>query len=297
MTAAPPIASSSVLEPLIAPFDRALDIAIRHRGFPLNLEEAIRYATGGGGKRLRPGLLLLSARAAGGNTIDAMPAAVAIELVHTFSLVHDDLPAMDDDAVRRGRPTLHVQTGETMAILAGDAMLGLAFEVIGDSPMRAETRARLVTELAAATGSMISGQVYDTIGGFPHELADEQRLAILHRGKTGALFRAACRMGAIAAGAAGESLAALTAYGESAGLMFQVTDDLIDVEQEADHAGKATGKDAKAGKLTYPGVHGVEASRATVERLLADSRTAIAPLGDAGRELITLAEDMARRTR
>ena len=297
MTAAPPLASSSVLEPLLEPFDLALDRTIRQRGFPLNLEEALRYGTGGGGKRLRPLLLLVCARACGGNARDALPASVALELVHTFSLVHDDLPAMDDDDVRRGRPTLHKQTGETMAILAGDAMLALAFEAIGDSPLRAQAKAGLVTELATATGSMISGQVYDTIGGFPHELADEQRLAVLHRGKTGALFRAACRMGAIVAEAGDEQLAALTTYGEAAGLMFQISDDLIDVEQESQHVGKATGKDAARGKLTYPGVHGLEASRATVDRLLSESIAALQPMGDAGRDLIVLAEDMARRTR
>lgn len=297
MMAAPPLASSNVLEPLLGTFDRALDMTIRRRGFPLNLEEAIRYGAGGGGKRLRPMLLLLSARACGGAIDDAMPAAVALELIHTFSLVHDDLPAMDNDLVRRGRPTLHVQTGETMAILAGDAMMALAFEAIGDSPLRDRSQSRLMTELATATGSMISGQIYDTVGGFPHELSDEQRLAVLHRGKTGALFRAACRMGAIAAEASDEQLAALTTYGEAAGLMFQVTDDLIDVEQKAEHVGKETGKDAARGKLTYPGVHGVEASRATVDRLLTESIAALEPIGEMGRELITLAEDMARRTR
>jgi geranylgeranyl diphosphate synthase type II len=297
MNAAPPLSSAAILDPLVGPFERALDTAVRHRGFPLNLEEAIRYATGGGGKRLRPMLVLLAARAAGGDERAAMPAAVALELVHTFSLVHDDLPAMDDDAVRRGRPTLHVQAGETMAILAGDAMTALAFEVLAAANLSAETRVGLVGELAVATGSMISGQVYDNVGGFPHELSPEQRLAVLHRGKTGALFRAACRMGGICAGAGSELMECLTAYGSAAGLMFQVTDDLIDVEQGMDHAGKATGKDASAGKLTYPGVHGVTASRDTVERLLISSIEALEPLGEGGRELRVLVEDMARRTR
>lgn len=297
MTSAAPTSLAEATAPLLEAFERALDTAIRSRGLPLNLEEAMRYAAGGGGKRLRPLLTLLSARAAGGSAVDSMPAAIAVELVHSFSLVHDDLPSMDDDDMRRGRPTLHVQAGETMAVLAGDALSAFAFEVLGDCPLRANVRIGLVTELANATNAMIAGQVYDTIGGFAQELDASQRLTLVHRNKTGALFRAACRLGALAVEADDEALTAISAYGAAVGHMFQIVDDLIDVEQDPEHAGKATGKDAAKGKLTYPAVHGVEASREVVARLLTEAVDAVAPLGEAAEPLATLAREMAARTR
>src|SRR5262245_8870950 len=204
---------------------------------PENLAEAIRYAVLGGGKRLRPGLVLLCCQAGGGTRQQALPAAGAIELIHTFSLVHDDLPAMDDDDLRRGRPTLHVHAGEAMAILAGDAMVTLAFEFIAHSDLDADCRIKLTGELARATPCMINGQVLDTLGGFTEGLSEQDRLGMIHHNKTGALIRAACRMGAICAKAPTATLNAITHYGEAMGLMFQIVDDLLDVTQSTEHIG------------------------------------------------------------
>ena len=265
----------------------------------------MRYALAGGGKRLRPGLVLLAAQACGAEDVDAFPAALAMEFIHTFSLVHDDLPAMDDDALRRGRPTLHVQTGEAMAILAGDAMVSFAFECTADAGYPDSIAAQLTRELASATTSMIVGQVHDTMGGFPHEITDEQRLQIIHRNKTGALIRAACRMGGIVAGAPLPVMTLLTTYGESLGLMFQAVDDLLDVESNAEQLGKATGKDAARGKLTYPGLHGPETTRTIIDELrgtCVDACTALNSLlpgvsNEPAGSLARLCEEMAIRVR
>ena len=210
---------------------------IDHRTLPANLRDAIEYAALAPGKRLRPALTILSCQAAGGDRADALPAAAAIELIHNFSLVHDDLPAMDDDDLRRGRPTLHIHTDEAMAILAGDALQSLAFEMLlqGDD---AGLAAALCRELATSTTDMIAGQVYDTLGGFEPDLSDEQRLHMIHRHKTGALLRASCRLGAMAARADGSTFDALTHYGEQIGLMFQIVDDVLDVTQSTEHLGK-----------------------------------------------------------
>lgn len=260
--------SETVALPLPA-IERAIASAIDEAAFPPVLAEAIRYAALDGGKRLRPLLLIHACAAAGGDerAIErAMPAAAAIELIHAFSLVHDDLPALDDDDLRRGKPTLHVHAGQAMAILAGDAMLCLPFEVLASGDDAARSLA-LVRELAKATNAMIAGQVYDTLGGLPGSMDAGEKLEAIHRNKTGALIRAACRMGAVAAGADAGVLAALTEFGEHFGLIFQIVDDLLDVEQTTEHLGKRAGKDATAGKLTYPAVHGVEASRAMVDGL------------------------------
>lgn len=288
---------SEVLQGVIDEIDAHLVKALRSRRLPEILEEAICYAVLNGGKRLRPALVLLSCEAARGRRGDALDPALALELIHAFSLVHDDLPAMDDDDLRRGRPTLHVHAGEAMAILAGDAMMSLAFEFIGRGPQDAEAGARLARELAAATTAMISGQVYDTLGSLPQELTDEQRLTLIHRSKTGALLRAACRIGGICGRADETVLQQLTDYGEAIGLMFQIVDDLIDVSQPAEHVGKATGKDQTAGKLTYPGVLGEQRSRAEVRRLREEAHRAVRPLGEPARPLGQLCDDLAIRTK
>jgi len=275
---------------------------------PDALVAAMRYATLGAGKRLRPVLAwhaAVAAGAAGGSGEASLTAGCAIELVHAFSLVHDDLPALDNDDLRRGRPTLHRHAGEAMAILAGDQLLVEAFERIMDEPGLADaTRLSLARELARATGSMVDGQVFDTLGGLPHALDEEARLRLVHRNKTGALIRAACRMGAMSVISVPPALLdAITAYGEAVGLMFQIVDDLIDATQTSEHAGKRTGKDAEMGKLTYPGVLGIEATRAEVERLRAAAESALepvaalAPAGDGGRGLRTLCNYMASRTK
>jgi geranylgeranyl pyrophosphate synthase len=247
-----------------------------------------------GGKRLRPILVLESAKAAGGSPEGAMPAAVAIEFVHAFSLVHDDLPALDNDSMRRGKPTCHVAFGEAMAILAGDCLLALA--PLAGSRCR-HNAAEIQRELMAATVRMIAGQVYDTLQGFPDHLSDDRRLELIHHNKTGALLEASCRMGALAAGADAETIARLTAYGRATGLMFQIVDDLIDATQTAEHAGKATGKDLEAGKLTYPAVHGIDGSRREIARLRAEAAAAIAPLGERSAQLGELLDFLANRTR
>ena len=272
---------------------------------PENLLEAVRYSVLDGGKRLRPTLTILSCEAVGGDREAAMPAACAIELIHCFSLVHDDLPAMDDDDLRRGRPTLHRHAGEAMAILAGDVMVSVAFEWLDQAELPGEARSMLVAELARATSAMIAGQVYDTLGGFDRSMPDVQRLLLIHRNKTEALIRCACRMGALsggamsggASGADDEGLAALTSYGESIGLMFQIVDDLLDVTQTAEHIGKATGKDLPAGKLTYPGLCGIEASQKEIARLQQAALNALEGLGESARPLADICNYLAVRTR
>jgi geranylgeranyl pyrophosphate synthase len=266
-------------------------------GLPKNLADAVEYAVFVGGKRLRPGLVVLCCRAVGGNRADALAPAGAIELIHTFSLVHDDLPAMDDDAMRRGQPTLHVHAGEAMAILSGDVMVSLAFQFIAQSELDASKRASLSSELAQATTGMIAGQVYDTLGGFPPGMTDEARLNLIHVNKTGALLRAACRMGGICGGATPENLQALTQYGEAMGLMFQIVDDLLDVTQSAEHIGKATGKDVPAGKLTFPALLGIAGSRREIARLQRIANDAVAGLGDTAQPLRALCDFMAVRTK
>jgi len=263
---------------------------------PDNLRSAIEYALLGGGKLLRPALALLSCEACGGTADAALPAAGAVELVHAFSLVHDDLPAMDDDDLRRGAPTLHVRSGEALAILAGDAMLASAFGLLAREVEDAALARALLVELAEASGAMIAGQVYDTVGGLPEE-TPAARVERIHSHKTGALIRAACRMGARCAGASAGAIEAVSVFGDRIGLMFQIVDDLVDVEQTDAHAGKRTGKDARAGKLTYPEAVGMEASRAAVERLCAEARAAAEPLGASAAGLLAAADLLARRTR
>ncbi len=292
-----PLCEPAVLLTITAEIEDDLARRIESVDGPDALREGLSYAVLGGGKRLRPALTLLSCEAAGGRRDDARSAAAALELIHAFSLVHDDLPAMDDDALRRGRPTLHVHAGEAMAILAGDMLMSLAFEWIAEGSTSPESTSRLVGELATATGCMIAGQVYDTLGGFPPRLSAAEKLQLVHRNKTEALIRAACAMGAICGGAALPAYNAICDYGEAVGLMFQIVDDLLDVTQTAAHIGKATGKDSPAGKLTFPGVHGAEASKREVERLRGDAHRALEPLGPPAATLLELCDYMAVRTR
>jgi geranylgeranyl diphosphate synthase, type II len=286
-----------LMREIAAEVEQWLSARLELANLPANLLDAVRYAVLGGGKRLRPVVTILACEAAGGRPSDALPAAAALELIHCFSLVHDDLPAMDDDNLRRGRPTLHVHAGEAMAILAGDAMMSLAFEIIATSPMP-EARANVLSaELARSTTAMIAGQVYDTLGGFVPDLSDEQKLLLIHRNKTGALIRAGCRMGAICGDASAAALNLLTRYGEHVGLMFQIVDDVLDVTQTAEQLGKASNKDQDAGKLTFPGLLGVERSRAEIEKFGDAAIEAIAPLGPAAAPLADLCRYMAVRTR
>jgi geranylgeranyl diphosphate synthase type II len=293
LTDAPPAALLEVA----SEFEQWLHARLETLDLPENLADAVRYGALGGGKRLRPVLVMLCCEAVGGDRRLALGPAAAMELIHCFSLVHDDLPAMDDDELRRGRPTLHVHAGEAMAILAGDAMMSLAFELVGEGSFSRDSAAAMTAELASATTRMIAGQVLDTLGGFSRGMSDQERLREIHRSKTGALLRASCRIGGICGGASTPQLRALTAYGESIGLMYQIVDDLIDVLQSPEHTGKATGKDHSAGKVTFPGVMGIEQSRSEVNRLRKAARDEAARLGAPADLLVQLCDYMAIRTR
>lgn len=275
-------------------------LAVRWAGTdaPPRLIEAMLYSLRAGGKRLRPALVLCSFEAVGGGQADkpsAEAAALAIELVHTFSLVHDDLPAMDNDDLRRGMPTNHKVYGEAMAILAGDAMLSAAFEVLAE--LGGETGVVLVRELATATGpaGMVGGQVLDIAAEGSTLTAEE--LARVHRLKTGALLRAACRLGALAAGASGKPLEAVSRFGGHIGLAFQIVDDILDVTSTAEQMGKATGKDRAAGKNTYPSLFGLDESRRLAEQQLEQAVAALHPLGSAADDLAELATFVVHRDR
>jgi geranylgeranyl diphosphate synthase, type II len=274
-----------------------MEAYLQQRPLPANLREAICYSLLGPGKRLRPALVIHSAQTVGGSLDAALPAAAAIEMIHCFSLVHDDLPAMDNDDLRRGRPTLHRHTSEAMAILAGDAMMGLAFELLAGRVRPAERAVALIAELTAGADDMIAGQVYDTLPQFDAGLTPAQRLETIHRNKTGALIRAALRMGAISSGAAAEQLAALSRYGEAIGLMFQIVDDLLDITQTTEQLGKTAGKDVAQEKLTYPAVHGLDNSRRLVAELREQACQELVAFGPAGQPLRDLCHYLAMRTK
>lgn len=278
---------------LIARVDEALGAFLNEVDLPPNLKSAALHAVLAGGKRMRPLLVLHSAHAVGGSYEDAMPAAVAIELIHAFSLVHDDLPALDNDQMRRGRPTVWVAFGHAMGVLAGDVLMSLAFESAVASPRAAR---EITRELTVATTRMINGQVLDTLGGFaPHETPRE-RLERIHHNKTGALIVGSCRMGGFAGGASPSQVEALTTWGSHMGLMFQIVDDLLDETASAEQLGKAVGKDREAGKLTFPGVLGIEASRDEVARLDREARQLVRGLGPAAAPLQNIADFLATRT-
>jgi geranylgeranyl diphosphate synthase type II len=248
---------------------------------PPRLIEAIAYSVMAGGKRLRPTLIMESAIACGGTEASrqaALVASAAMELIHTFSLVHDDLPAMDNDDLRRGRPTSHKVFGEAMAILAGDAMVTMAFELLAED-LPPALAAPMVRELAHSAGpaGMIGGQVLDMEGENHHLNLDQ--LQQLHQMKTGALLIASCRLGALAAGASAAQLESLTAFGRYVGLAFQIVDDILDQTSTPEQMGKATKKDVAKGKNTYPSLLGLEARRVEAAAQLDLALSALAPLG------------------
>jgi farnesyl diphosphate synthase len=261
------------------------------------LAEAMRYATLGGGKRLRPFLLIVSARLFGVSEADALDPACALECIHCYSLVHDDLPAMDDDALRRGRPTAHIAFDEATAILAGDALLTIAFEIVSDRRYCAdsEVRAELVLLLAKAAGwqGMVLGQALDLAaerGGFNKmEIAGMQAL------KTGALFRFACEAGAVLGRANAAQRAALVVYASAFGRAFQLADDLLDAEGDAKTLGKAVAKDAGRGKATLVALLGIDAAKERLRALVAEAEGALAPFGERAITLIETARFVASR--
>ncbi len=230
---------------------------------PTAVHGAMRWSLFAGGKRLRPALLIAAGETCGAAVESLLTSACAFELVHTYSLIHDDLPAMDNDELRRGRPTCHIKFGEATAILAGDAMQALAFQLIAEAEgLSAPVRVRLVTELARAAGTpqgMVAGQALDLAAEAC--VVDGAQLEAIHRQKTGALITCAARAGALIAGASEAELAALTTYAAQLGLLFQITDDLLDVTATAADLGKTPGKDARANKATYPALYGIEGAR------------------------------------
>jgi len=264
-------------------------------GAPSTLIEAMRYSLEAGGKRLRPILVLWSCEALGGHRSDAWPAALAVEFVHTFSLIHDDLPAIDNDDLRRGRPTSHVRFGEAMAILAGDALLAHAFTLLGASPLPPDRIAASIAELAQATGpaGLIGGEVADIEG--ERQPADADRVRRIHDAKTARLIQAACRLGAIAASASPDACDTLFRFGRHLGLAFQATDDLLDVQGSGSEIGKRTGKDTAAGKQTYPRAVGLEAASRVVEEAIEQAVSELSPLGPSGAKLAALARFVGRR--
>jgi farnesyl diphosphate synthase len=261
------------------------------------LGEAMRYAALGGGKRLRPFLLLQSARLFGVNEAQALDAACALECVHCYSLVHDDLPAMDDDAVRRGSPTLHVAFDEGTAILAGDALLTLAFEILSSPATHddASIRAELVLILAKASGwqGMALGQALD-LSAVQHPFSPEDTI-IMQTLKTGALFRFACEAGAVLGHADARGRDALKAYAGAFGQAFQLADDLLDAQGDADTVGKAVGKDAERGKATLVRLLGIEGAKARLAGLVAEAEDALKPFGEHAAILIDAARFVAER--
>ena len=249
---------------------------------PETLHRAMRYSVFAGGKRLRPVLVIAGAEAVGGNPDAVMPTACAVEMIHTYSLIHDDLPAMDNDDFRRGVPTNHKVFGEAIAILAGDALLTLAFRLLADNVPAASDGPRLrdvLVEIADAAGSsgMVGGQVADIEGeGKP---ADTETVDYIHAHKTAALIRASIRAGAILAGGGMRQLDALGVAGAALGLAFQIMDDVLDVTATTEELGKTAGKDEAQQKATYPAVHGIEASRGRARALVARAHAALEPLG------------------
>lgn len=257
------------------------------------LVAAVSYSVQAGGKRLRPILVLECCRVCGGATAAAGPAALALELVHTFSLVHDDLPAMDDDDLRRGRPTNHKVFGEALAILAGDWLVTHAFGLLAAAPVPAEIVPRLVAALAEGTEAMIAGQAADIEG--EDRPTDGELVRYIHRHKTAALIETACRLGALCAGAERPEQDSLACFGRHLGLAFQITDDLLDAGGAEARLGKRVGKDAAASKQTWPAAFGTLESVAQAEREVAAAVAALEPFGPRAQRLRELAEYVLRR--
>ena len=277
--------------------DRALDRFLpAETTKPATIHKAMRYSLFAGGKRLRPVLTLAAAEACGGTVAAALHAACAVECIHTYSLIHDDLPCMDDDDLRRGRPTSHKVFGEGIAVLAGDALLTVAFEILAKAkPARRHPVAAQVLDLAVASGSrwLVGGQVAD-LEGEGRKLGGDD-LKYIHRCKTAALLTASIRLGAMSANATPAQLRALTTFGQSVGLAFQVIDDILDVTQTSEKLGKSAGKDVAAQKATYPAIFGIEKSRAEARRLTRAAHAALKPFAAKGATLRALADHLLAR--
>ena len=264
-------------------------------GCPERLRAAMEHSLLAPGKRLRPLLVLMSARACGCEYQRAMPAACAVELVHAYSLIHDDLPSMDDDDIRRGRPSCHAAFDEATAILAGDALLARAFEVLADQVEPPEVAARCCQELAHAAGAtaLVGGQMDDL--SIDHAATDVELAESIHARKTGALFLTSVRLGGLVAGAEPDKMQIVSEYGSRIGLAFQIVDDLLDARGDESVVGKAVGKDAQQGKLTFPGLMGMDASARRAERLIGLACSELEPLGAAAAGLESLARFVLER--
>jgi geranylgeranyl diphosphate synthase, type II len=281
--------------------DAALDRALApDSAWPATIHRAVRYSLFAGGKRIRPILVLAAGRAVGGKPDDLMPLACAVEMIHTYSLIHDDLPAMDDDDLRRGKPTSHKVFGEAIAILAGDALLTRAFQLMAQTPshadlswMRRRLEATAILAEASGTTGLIGGQVEDLES--EGRMISAEALERLHRAKTGALLGACVRGGAVLGGAGSEEQELLGRYASAIGLAFQVVDDILDTTEGADQLGKTAGKDAAAQKATYVSVHGLPGAQSLASRLLKEAEEAIASFGDRGEELLGIARLIVER--
>jgi geranylgeranyl pyrophosphate synthase len=290
---------SAALAEMAAQTGRTLDELLeKQTGIPARLKSAMDYMLQSGGKRIRSALVMWTCRMiAGSVNREAQIAAAAVEMVHTYSLIHDDLPAMDDDDLRRGRPSCHKQFDEATAILAGDALLTLAFEILSAEVANPSMAVRMLRTLAQAAGpaGMIAGQVADMEG--PHVNGSMAKLEYIHMNKTAQMFAASAALGAIAAGASDAQIGAMLEYGMKIGLGFQIADDLLDVTASAEQLGKTAGKDAQQGKLTYPALVGVEKSRQIFEKLTNEAMAALQGFGGRAGILHQLAEELLNRTK
>lgn len=265
---------------------------------PATIHQAMRYSIFAGGKRLRPILCLAAAEACGGGDEDALPLAAAVECLHTYSLIHDDLPCMDDDDFRRGNPTSHKKYGEGIAVLAGDALLTIAFEMVANAaPQPRYGTAVMVRELAETSGSrkLIAGQVLDLEGEGKGASLTLAQLKRIHMGKTAALLTTSIRYGGMSANATPKKMEALTVFGQSLGLAFQVIDDILDVTQTSEKLGKSAGKDEAADKATYPSLMGLEKSKLEAQRLTANAMQALKVFGKRGQRLREIADYLLAR--
>jgi geranylgeranyl diphosphate synthase type II len=293
--------TAAAIAALRAATESALEAALPpETAWPATIHRAVRYSLFAGGKRIRPVLVLAAGETVGAPRVELVPLACAVEMIHTYSLIHDDLPAMDDDDMRRGKPTSHKVFGEAIAILAGDALLTRAFHLLATVPLGVDdalARRRLAaTEVlaeACGTGGLIGGQVMDLES--EGRAIDAPAVERLHRAKTGALLSACVRGGAILGGARPDELEALSRYAAAIGLAFQVVDDVLDATENAERLGKTAGKDAAAHKATYVSVHGIERAREMADGLLRDAIAAVAPLGPRGVLLQALARLIVER--